>query len=101
MAVSTQNPGCGACRDAREYSQAESDAVREPLANAENRPESEAVAGSEKYSVSDGARERAQRSVFAAEQIVGQIQRSEHVERAADDADHRQRVLVDSHGEAS
>jgi hypothetical protein len=35
--------------------------------------------------------------VFTAKKIVGEIQRSEHVERTADDADQRERVPGDGH----
>ena len=72
--------------------------MRQPAGKTEDRSEGKAIAGSEKYSVGDRARQRAQRSVFAAQQVVGKIQSSQHVERAADNADQRQRVLIHDQG---
>ena len=71
MAASNQIPGVGLCREARENSQAQSDAVRQTAGQPKHRPEREAVTNSEEDSVSDGARQSPQRSVFAAQQIVG------------------------------
>ena len=69
-----------------------------PLARPNTGPERETEAGSEERAVGDRARQRAQGSVFAAQQIVGEIQGSEHVERTADNADQRERVLVHGSG---
>ena len=70
--------------------------MRHTARQAEYRPQGKAVAGSEEHPVSDRARQSPQRSMFAAQQIVGEIQSSEHVERAADNADQRECVLVHS-----
>ena len=64
---------------------------------AEYGPQCKAVAGSVECSVGDRARQSSQRSVFSAQQIVGEIQGSEHVERVADDADQGECVFVDRH----
>ena len=68
--------------------------MRYTARQAEDRPQSKAVAGSEESPVGDRARQSSQRSVFAAQQIVSEIQGSEHVERAADDTDQCECVLV-------
>src|SRR5260370_11831343 len=75
----------------------EGDAMGHAARQAEYGPQRQAVAGSEKCSVGHRARQGPQRSVFSAQQIIGEIQGSEHVERVADDADQCECVFVDNH----
>jgi hypothetical protein len=70
--------------------------MRHAARQAEYGPQGNAVAGSENCPVGDRARQNPQRSMFAAQQIVGEIQSSKHVERAADNADQRECVLIHS-----
>ncbi len=67
---------------------AERDAVRDPGDDAENGAQGQAVSDSKHGSVGDGAGERAERAVLAAEQIVGEVESAQQIERTADDADH-------------
>jgi hypothetical protein len=71
--------------------------VRRAAGESEDGPQGESVAGSEERAIGDETGERPQRSVFAAEQIVGEIEGSEHIERTTDDADQRERVAIDCH----
>ena len=71
--------------------------MRHTARETEDRSQGKAEAGSKECSVSDCARQGPQRSVFAAQQIIGEIKGSEHVERTADNADQRECVLVHRH----
>jgi len=61
---------------------------------AEYGPESKAVACSEEGPVGDRTRQSPERPVFAAQEIIGEIHSSQHVERTADNADQRKCVFV-------
>src|SRR5579862_1651844 len=52
------------------------------------------VTGAKEYSISDRSGEGAQGSVFAAQKVVGKIERTQTVERTADDTDDRKGVFV-------
>ena len=60
-----------------------------------DRAEGEAEADSEEHSVSHGSGESAERAVFAAEEVVGEVEGTEDVERAADDADQGDGVVIE------
>src|SRR5579864_169464 len=63
---------------------------------AENWSQGEAVANAKECSGGNRACQSPQRPVFSTQKVISQIQGSEHVERAADNTDQRQCVLVDS-----
>jgi hypothetical protein len=71
--------------------------MRQTAREAEYGPKSKAVTGSEEGPVGDRTRQSPERSVFAAQQIISEIQGSEHVERTADNADQCESVLVHHH----
>ena len=59
---------------------AERDAVRETAREAEDGPECKTVASAEQRALGDHARQRAQGAVFAAQQIIGEIQGAEYIQ---------------------
>ncbi len=71
MAASNQNARRRLVPGSTRKFPGQSDAVRQTAGQAEHRPEREAVTNSEEDSVSDGTRQSPQRSMFAAQQIVG------------------------------
>jgi hypothetical protein len=68
--------------------------MRETARQAEHGTEGKAIAGAEEDPVGDRACQGPQGSMLAAQEIVGEIQRSEHVQRTAEDADQRECVLI-------
>jgi hypothetical protein len=72
------------------------DAMRQSARESEDRSQGEPETGSKDRPIGDGARQGSQRPMLAAQQIVSQIERSQYVQRTADDADQSEGVPVHS-----
>src|SRR5579872_7540211 len=79
----------------------ECDAVGRASHETEYWPESDTVSRCKERAVSHSSSESPQWSVLSTKQIVGEVQRTQHVKCTADNADKRERVPVNDHGKSA
>jgi len=75
--------------------QAQSDTCGGSCRQTKDRSEAEPIANAEQRAIGDGPGQSSQRTMFAAEQIICEIQRSQQIKRTTNDADQRDDVLID------
>src|ERR1700730_2472428 len=63
----------------------------------EHGSEDDAIPNAENYAIRNASRQSPERSVLPAQKVICEVQRSEHVQRASDNADDCERVSVDHH----
>jgi len=69
--------------------------------DSEEETQAEAVTDSEDHGVSDRAGQHAERAVLSAEEIVGEVEAAENVQRSADDGDRGDDVMIEVMGHAN
>src|SRR5271165_5534068 len=71
--------------------------MRRAASRAKHRPQNKAIPHAEQHTICDAASESPQRPMLAAQQVIRQIQRSQHVKRTTNNADEGNDVLVHGH----